>query len=73
MLALPSTFNLNVFAVVPIPTPTPSTQKIDDPDPTFSVQSPGEVVAIPTLSKIETTESCSKLIVPTLFQSLFLV
>ena len=49
----PTTLSLYPFAVVPIPTPSASTQKVDVPDPTLNVQSPGESVPTPTESNIK--------------------
>jgi hypothetical protein len=42
---------------LPIPTPFSSTQNIDEPEPTFRVQSPAVVVPIPTFSKINSPPS----------------
>ena len=61
----PITRSLNPFAVDPIPTPPIpliSTRLV--PDPTWNVDSPGDVVAIPTWSKVKTEVSLSKLIGP---------
>jgi hypothetical protein len=60
ILVEPITCSAYPFAVVPIPTPLPSTAKIEEPEPIWKVLSPGDMVAIPTLSKIATFASCSK-------------
>ena len=61
----PITRSLNPFDVDPIPTPpVPSISTRLVPDPTWNVDYPGPVVAIPTLSKVKIDASLSKLIGP---------
>ena len=53
IFVLPITCSLYPFAVVPIPTPPfPSIETWVVPEPTRSLEFPGEVVAIPTWSKV---------------------
>ena len=66
---VPSTCNLYPLAVVPIPTPVESTQNNEVPEPTLRVQSPDDVVAIPTLSKVTEFVSVLTLILPNGYQS----
>ena len=60
----PTTRSLNPFAVDPIPTPSLSTATIEVPDPTWNVDSPGDVVAIPTWSKVLISASLERLTLP---------
>ena len=64
---------MNPLAVVPIPTPVPSTANVDVPDPTKRVLSPGDVVAIPTLSNMPILSVLERLTLPNLNQSFSVV